>query len=176
MTPILVSYYFELSQPQRLISGLKTNFSLSLCTLHTSSNHRFPKKPTTSPDTNLYKTYTNTKQYFWGISPFHFAPVKKGNKARDCWYHGPFCWFINTRFCSTASVIGIYVLCVGSWNSSVGRAPDSRPKGLHRNPGRSSGRIFFSRADFLCWLISVQTHVTTMAHKRLQSFCQKGRW
>ena len=43
----------------------------------------------------------------------------------------------------------------------------------------SGGRIFFSRVDFLCWLFfryPFQPHVTTVARKRSQSFCQKCRW
>ena len=46
------------------------------------------------------------------------------------------------------------------------------------NPCRSGGRIFFSRVNFLCWLISVSVppRVTTVACKRPRSFCQKCRW
>ena len=47
------------------------------------------------------------------------------------------------------------------------------------NPCWSSGRIFFSRVDFLCWLLFqylFHPHVTTVARKRSQSFCQKCRW
>ena len=47
------------------------------------------------------------------------------------------------------------------------------------NPCRSGGRIFFSRVNFLCWLLfqyPFHPHVTTVACKRPQSFCQKCRW
>ena len=47
------------------------------------------------------------------------------------------------------------------------------------NPSWSGGRIFFSRVDFLCWLLfqyPFHPHVTTVAHKRSRSFCQKCRW
>ena len=47
------------------------------------------------------------------------------------------------------------------------------------NPNRSSGRIFFSRVNFLCWLLFqylFHHHVTTVAHKKSQSFCWKCRW
>ena len=44
-------------------------------------------------------------------------------------------------------------------DSSVVRAPDSRLKGRG---------IFFSRVDFLCWLL--------FRYKRSRSFCQKCRW
>ena len=44
------------------------------------------------------------------------------------------------------------------------------------NPCRSSRRIFFSRVDFLCWLLfwyPVHPRVTAVARKRSRSFCQK---
>ena len=47
------------------------------------------------------------------------------------------------------------------------------------NPCRSGSRIFFSRVDFLCWLLfryPFHPRVTTVAHKRSRSFCQKHRW
>ena len=47
------------------------------------------------------------------------------------------------------------------------------------NPCRSSRRIFFSRVDFLCWLLfqyPFHPRVTAVAHKRSRSFCQKCRW
>ena len=47
------------------------------------------------------------------------------------------------------------------------------------NPCWNSGRIFFSRVDFLCWLLFrylFHPRVTTVARKRSRSFCQKCRW
>ena len=47
------------------------------------------------------------------------------------------------------------------------------------NPCWNSGRIFFSRVDFLCWLLfryPFHPRVTTVARKRSRSFCQKCRW
>ena len=47
------------------------------------------------------------------------------------------------------------------------------------NPGRSGGWIFFSRVNFLCWLLfwyPFNPHVTAVACKRSLSFCQKCRW
>ena len=41
------------------------------------------------------------------------------------------------------------------------------------------GRIFFSRVDFLCWLLfryPFHPRVTTVARKKSRSFCQKCRW
>ena len=52
---LLVSWYFEPSQPQRITSELKQT---SVCLLFTlrSSKHKFPKNHKISPDTNLQKT------------------------------------------------------------------------------------------------------------------------
>ena len=61
-------------------------------------------------------------------------------------------------------------------DSSVVRAPDSWLKG---RTCRSGGRIFFSRVDFLCWLLfryPFHPRVTAVARKRSRSFCQKCRW
>ena len=47
------------------------------------------------------------------------------------------------------------------------------------NPCWNSGRIFFSRVDFLCWLLfryPFHPRVTTVARKKSRSFCQKCRW
>ena len=47
------------------------------------------------------------------------------------------------------------------------------------NPCRSSGRIFFSTVNFLCWLLiryPFHPSVTAVAYKRSLSFCQKCRW
>ena len=44
---------------------------------------------------------------------------------------------------------------------------------------RSGGRIFFSRVNFLCWLLfwyPVHPCDTAVACKRSRSFCQKCRW
>ena len=47
------------------------------------------------------------------------------------------------------------------------------------NPCRSGGRIFFSKVDFLRWLLFwylFHPHVTAVACKRSWSICQKCRW
>ena len=47
------------------------------------------------------------------------------------------------------------------------------------NPCRSGGRIFFSRVDYLCWLLfryPFHPRVAAVARKRSRSFCQKCRW
>ena len=47
------------------------------------------------------------------------------------------------------------------------------------NPCWSGGRIFFSRVDFLCWLLfryPFHPRVTAVARKRSRSFCQNRRW
>ena len=45
--------------------------------------------------------------------------------------------------------------------------------------GRSGGAIFFSRVNFLCWLLlryPFHPRVTAEARKRTLSFCKKCRW
>ena len=47
------------------------------------------------------------------------------------------------------------------------------------NPCWNGRRIFFSRVDFLCWLLfryPFHPRVTTVARKKSRSFCQKCRW
>ena len=47
------------------------------------------------------------------------------------------------------------------------------------NPCRSGGSVFFSRVNFLCWLLfryPFHPRVTAVARKRSRSFCQKCRW
>ena len=47
------------------------------------------------------------------------------------------------------------------------------------NPFWNGGRIFFSRVDFLCWLLfryPFHPRFTTVARKKSRSFCQKCRW
>ena len=68
---------------------------------------------------------------------------------------------------------------VGDGDSSVVRAPDRDRKVAGSNPCRSGGRIFFSRVNFLCWLLfryPFHPSVTAVARKRPRSFCQKCRW
>ena len=57
------------------------------------------------------------------------------------------------------------------------RTRDWKVAGL--NPCWNGGRIFFSRVDFLCWLLfryPFHPRVTAVARKRPRSFCQKCRW
>ena len=63
----LVSWYFQPSQPQRIISGLKTNLNLSLTySAQKSPNHKFSQIYKISPGTicmeqNIHTQTTNTK-------------------------------------------------------------------------------------------------------------------
>ena len=50
----LVIWYFDLSQPQRILSGLKTNFSLSPIILHTSHQTTGSLKCTQSVLSQIY--------------------------------------------------------------------------------------------------------------------------
>ena len=71
----------ESSQPQRIISGLKANFSLSpTYSAPKSSNHKFSEIYKISPDINYTKQNIHTQTsdtvfFFWRINPFGIAPV-----------------------------------------------------------------------------------------------------
>ena len=64
---------------------------------------------------------------------------------------------------------------IGQWLER--RTRDRKVAGS--NPCWSGGRIFFSKVNFLCWLLfwyPFHPRVTAVAHKRPLSFCQKRRW
>ena len=87
VTPETVSWYFEPSQPQSIISGLKTNFSLSPSySAHKSSNQKFSKIYKISPDTNLHKakhTYTSIKhKIFEDLVPSVLPLFRNKNKKK----------------------------------------------------------------------------------------------
>ena len=66
----------------------------------------------------------------------------------------------------------------GGGDSSVGLEHRTRDwKVAGSNPCWNGGRIFFSRVDFLCWLLfryPFHPRVTTVARKKSRSFCQKS--
>ena len=65
-----------------------------------------------------------------------------------------------------------------SRDSSVVRVPDLWSKTAGLSPGSSGERIFFTRVNFLCWLLCQYLFhpcVTAVAGKRSWSFCQKCR-
>ena len=51
--------------------------SVSNYSAHKSSNHRFKKTHKTSPDTNFYKTYTNTKHKNFEQLDYSILPLLK---------------------------------------------------------------------------------------------------
>ena len=77
-----VSWCFEPSQPQRILSGLKTNISLSPSySAYESWNHIFFKSTTLVPTQVYWKhnihTHSSSNKHFRRISSFGIAPVKK---------------------------------------------------------------------------------------------------
>ena len=71
---------------------------------------------------------------------------------------------------------------IGSRDSGIAQWLERRTrerKVAGSNPDRSGGGIFFSRVNFLCWLLfryPFHPRVTAVARKRPRSFCQKRRW
>ena len=87
--------------------------------------------------------------------------------------------------------IQTYVMITSTWCLTYRRMTYRRGAGIAQwserrtrdrkgsSPGRSGGRIFFSRVNFLCWLLfryPFHPRVTAVVRKRSQSFCQKCRW
>ena len=72
--------------------------------------------------------------------------------------------------------------CSTKWGAGIAQWLERRTrdwKVAGSNPCWNGGRIFFSRVDFLCWLLfryPFHPRVTTVARKRSRSFCQKCRW
>jgi len=65
---------------------------------------------------------------------------------------------------------------IGDISVVAHRTRDRKVEGS--SPHRSGGRIFFSRVNFLCWLLfrhPLHPRVTAVARKRSRSFCQKCR-
>ena len=92
---LLVNWYFEPSQPQRIISRLKTILQ-SASHLHCTQviKPKIIQKPQNQYCTQTYikqNIHKHGTQNFPRISPFGITPVKKAHKARPGWYHGPFC-------------------------------------------------------------------------------------
>ena len=83
----------------------------------------------------------------------------------------------NLHFDYSATVV-LSVCFLGSRDSLLVECWTRDQKIVSLNPGRSSGRIFFSRVNFLCWLLVDVFSILCyhMPHKRPLSFCQKCRW
>ena len=79
----------------------------------------------------------------------------------------------SSTYCLTPAYIGGAE--IAQWLEC--QTPDWKVPGS--SPSRSSGITVFSRVNFLCWLLFQYLFhpcVTTVAHKRSQSFCQKCTW
>ena len=74
------------------------------------------------------------------------------------------------------------MLVHGSWGAGIAQWLERQTrdwKVAGYNSWRNGGRIFFSRVNFLCWLLfryPFHHRVTAVARKRPRSFCQKCRW
>ena len=66
----------------------------------------------------------------------------------------------------------------GAWIAPLVEQQTCEQRVVGSVPSGSGGRFFFSRVIFLCWLLfhvcSTSAFVTTVAHKRPWSFCQKS--
>ena len=103
---------------------------------------------------------------------------RKKNEKKKC--NNPY-WMSSGQFMSWKAfrtktpTCPWFIILIAQWLQR--QTCDWKVTGL--TPCRSRGRIFFSRVDFLCWLLfryPFQPYVTAVARKRSKSFCQKCRW
>ena len=90
------------------------------------------------------------------------------------WELSPGMW-VHTRYINTRGHTMAMGAGIAQWLEH--RTRDWKVAGS--NPCWNGGRIFFSRVDFLCWLLfryPFHPRVTTVARKKSRSFCQKCRW
>ena len=85
-------------------------------------------------------------------------------------------WYPSTNMYKTLTFFLLFIRAgIAQWLER--RTRDWKVAGS--NPCWNGGRIFFSRVDFLCWLLfryPFHPRVTTVARKKSRSFCQKCRW
>ena len=94
-----------------------------------------------------------------------------------------FClWFMECWYISFASIYKHTSTSTETSGAGIAQWLERRTrdwKVTGSNPCWNGGRIFFSRVDFLCWLLfryPFHPRVTTVARKKSRSFCQKCRW
>ena len=100
--------------------------------------------------------------FAWNM--YHIYSLNFGVSWRSCFERQTTLWTI----CSRGAGIAQWI---------ERRTRDRKVAGS--NPCCSGGRIFYSRVNFLCWLLfryPFHPHVTAAARKRPRSFCQKRRW
>ena len=125
---------------------------------------RFPKEAAILRLIGYHKKLDRTSDCFrnplFFFSPFSYSPLP-----------GDYPKFLD-RLKSNYSGSQVY----GGGDSSVVRAPDSWLKGRGFESLLERRENFFSRVDFLCWLLFLcpfHPRVTTVARKKSRSFCQK---
>ena len=140
--------------------------------------------PLLSRLSGLYRVYGLRVSSLCPIARWHYLPLL------SFWYHAVrllLVWKIKLDFFPS------WLPCGQPYKSCFEANPIWRGAGIaqwleHRtrdwkvagsNPCWNGGRIFFSRVDFLCWLLfryPFHPRVTTVARKKSRSFCQKCRW
>ena len=101
--------------------------------------------------------------------------TSEGSDLKEC-----SSWQFFLNHCGTEPCNHLWLIDRESFDhhTLVGDSSVVRALGSGLNPCRSGGRIFFSRVDFLCWLLFQYLFhpcVTAVAHKRSRSFCPKAQ-
>ena len=130
----------------------------------------------------MYKTLHGMKHHTQSRSTFSFYHIKQYqpfNQTRTSTTHNQTTFSLSLCIYSPISRNS---QCYGQWGAGIAQwlehwTRDWKVAGS--NPCWNGGRIFFSRVDFLCWLLfryPFHPRVTTVARKKSWSFCQKCRW
>ena len=120
------------------------------------------------------------------ISPMNHTARRLYGAGRRSWAHGLRSWWPLRTWTLWPGRRNVYKAqlndSAGFWGAGIAQWLEHRTrdwKVAGSNPCWNGGRIFFSRVDFLCWLLfryPFHPRVTTVARKKSRSFCQKCRW
>ena len=110
--------------------------------------------------------------YSFVIHVWHPHFTLNGMKKCLAWFH--LTWFVGRICTKNTTCLALIIMMhlgagIAQWLER--RTRDRKVAGS--NPCRSDGRIFFSRVNFLCWLLfryPFQPRVTAVARKRPRSF------
>ena len=124
----------------------------------------------------LVRDHPFLRPLVWNLSLQVHNSMSMNQSLRTTLYQDRLCWVSNADLKAAFLNLGrLGGAGIAQWLEH--RTRDWKVAGS--NPCWNGGRIFFSRVDFLCWLLfryPFHPRVTTVARKKSRSFCQKCRW
>ena len=127
---------------------------------------------TVSGNSYFQPRYSHRSSKSWPTSPSHSIWTENSWLIKKIFMQA---FFLPYSFMWLIFFWNVYVAGITQWLEH--QTHDWKVMGL--NPCGSGGRIFFSRVNFLCWLLfryPFHPHVTAVARKKSRSSCQKCRW